>query len=317
MKMHEIITGNIFEDVFHGSPHMFDPDPSNKLGKFKTSQIGTGEGMQAFGHGLYFASSKGVANYYRKTLSDPHWKYQNTRITDLPLNDAMYNHSPERYILSLVTDGVEKVTKINVAKALSNIDAYIKKTQEDIERIKSRMGDTPLANRLTSSDWMQIENLKQFREEIERTNPADFKYVGGYLYHVSIPDDDEYLRWELKITSQPDHIKEILLSIPELQVEIDAQNAKREQMNRDNPARLTHPIIGKLATKVKVVQDLTGQEAYEALSRKFGAPRASQYLLEHGIAGIKYLSGTIVCGGDGGYNYVVFDDSRINIKKRQ
>jgi len=35
--------------VWHGSPHLFD--------KFDISKIGTGEGAQAYGHGLYFAEN--------------------------------------------------------------------------------------------------------------------------------------------------------------------------------------------------------------------------------------------------------------------
>ena len=42
--------------VWHGSPHKFD--------KFDSSKIGTGEGAQAYGHGLYLAESDKVAGEY-------------------------------------------------------------------------------------------------------------------------------------------------------------------------------------------------------------------------------------------------------------
>ena len=48
--------------VYHGSPHKFD--------KFDLSKIGTGEGAQAYGHGLYTAESRGVAEQYKNALSD-------------------------------------------------------------------------------------------------------------------------------------------------------------------------------------------------------------------------------------------------------
>jgi hypothetical protein len=48
--------------AYHGSPHDFD--------RFSMDKIGTGEGGQAFGHGLYFAENEGVARSYRDTLSD-------------------------------------------------------------------------------------------------------------------------------------------------------------------------------------------------------------------------------------------------------
>ena len=47
--------------AYHGSPHEFD--------KFTTEAIGTGEGAQAYGHGLYFAEAEDVARGYRDDLS--------------------------------------------------------------------------------------------------------------------------------------------------------------------------------------------------------------------------------------------------------
>ena len=46
--------------AYHGSPHDFD--------YFDTDAIGTGEGVQAYGHGLYFASNEDVARDYRDRL---------------------------------------------------------------------------------------------------------------------------------------------------------------------------------------------------------------------------------------------------------
>ena len=49
--------------AYHGSPHSFD--------QFSMDKIGTGEGAQAYGHGLYFAENEGVATGYRNQLSSP------------------------------------------------------------------------------------------------------------------------------------------------------------------------------------------------------------------------------------------------------
>ena len=51
-------------DVYHGSPYKFD--------KFDASKIGTGEGAQAYGHGLYFAENPSVAGEYaRMNITGP------------------------------------------------------------------------------------------------------------------------------------------------------------------------------------------------------------------------------------------------------
>jgi hypothetical protein len=47
--------------AWHGTPHTFD--------KFDSSKIGTGEGAQAYGHGLYLAEAPAVAKEYAGALS--------------------------------------------------------------------------------------------------------------------------------------------------------------------------------------------------------------------------------------------------------
>lgn len=60
-------------DVYHGSPYKFE--------KFDASKIGTGEGAQAYGHGIYVAENPEVAQGYREKLTDPNFKY-------VPMNQA-------------------------------------------------------------------------------------------------------------------------------------------------------------------------------------------------------------------------------------
>lgn len=48
-------------EAYHGSPHDFTG--------FDINRIGTGEGAQSYGHGLYFAEREGVARHYRDDLS--------------------------------------------------------------------------------------------------------------------------------------------------------------------------------------------------------------------------------------------------------
>jgi hypothetical protein len=55
--------------AWHGTPHTFK--------KFLMDKIGTGEGSQAYGHGLYFAGNKSVAQNYADNVHDM------TRITEI------------------------------------------------------------------------------------------------------------------------------------------------------------------------------------------------------------------------------------------
>ncbi len=56
-----------FQLAYHGTPH--------KVDKFTLDKIGTGEGAQAYGWGLYFAQDKAVADSYRDALSSQEMKY--------------------------------------------------------------------------------------------------------------------------------------------------------------------------------------------------------------------------------------------------
>ena len=49
--------------AYHGTPH-------NILGKFDISKVGTGEGAQAYGHGMYFAENPAVATEYAEQVKD-------------------------------------------------------------------------------------------------------------------------------------------------------------------------------------------------------------------------------------------------------
>ena len=64
--------------VWHGSPHKFDA--------FDASKIGTGEGAQAYGHGLYLADAQDVAQQYQRNLSG---RVKSANVGgDVPVGDA-------------------------------------------------------------------------------------------------------------------------------------------------------------------------------------------------------------------------------------
>ena len=63
--------------VWHGSPHMFD--------KFDASKIGTGEGAQAYGRGVYVAQEKAVADEYAGKLSTPIIEFGGRQLENLGL----------------------------------------------------------------------------------------------------------------------------------------------------------------------------------------------------------------------------------------
>jgi hypothetical protein len=68
-EQYMVRTGGILPlDVYHGTPHTLPPTPRNPLGEFDASKIGTGEGAQSYGLGIYTAENPAVATGYRDKL---------------------------------------------------------------------------------------------------------------------------------------------------------------------------------------------------------------------------------------------------------
>jgi hypothetical protein len=208
-------------------------------------QIGTGEGAQAYGHGLYFADAEDVAKGYQETLSN-----------------RVDSGFPAR---RLTLDGIEIDPKDEELHALAE---HVKILGKDGAR--EVWGSDPL--------WQKIENA-----EIGQV-------YDGALYRTEIDVTPEsLLDWDAMLDEQPQAVQEALESSDWWDYAAD------DLWSRDsNP---------------------TGRDLVRYLSDD-GPEFGSQQLNDRGIKGIKYLDGDSRAVGDGTSNYVIFDDSLINIAER-
>jgi N12 class adenine-specific DNA methylase len=60
----------VAQPVWHGTPHVWAPEPGFPNGRPRLDMIGTGEGAQAYGWGFYSAQAQGVGAGYQKTLTN-------------------------------------------------------------------------------------------------------------------------------------------------------------------------------------------------------------------------------------------------------
>lgn len=152
--------------AYHGSPHSFD--------RFSTESIGTGEGAQAYGRGLYFAEREATALSYRDALTPRDLDYE---------EDLM--------------------RKYNAAE--SNGD-YAR--MEMLERAMTH--DTPSDFRDLASDTDYDEDYRQLAsdmaDEIESTG-TNF----GSMYEVEIDvEDADLLNWDVPLDEQPQKVQDAL-----------------------------------------------------------------------------------------------------------
>ena len=108
--------------VWHGSPHKFD--------KFDMSKIGTGEGAQAYGYGLYTAESKDIGNGYKDALSkDGDGFLYKIDIPDDSINKFLNFEKPYSEQSEFVKETIKNINKNGAIKSRnfnSWLDEYIK-----------------------------------------------------------------------------------------------------------------------------------------------------------------------------------------------
>ncbi len=154
--------------VYHGSPHKFDA--------FDLSKIGTGEGAQAYGHGLYFAENANVAGQYQKQLAGD--------LFQLP--DGSHFDPTTLEHLNV---------RAGLRKSNGNVDEAISKAKQLIANGSA----APEAAR----DLAKLEQIKA----AGGLSPAK-----GSLYHVDIPDDEiaKMLDWDKPLRQQPESVRKAI-----------------------------------------------------------------------------------------------------------
>ena len=146
--------------VYHGSPHKFD--------KFDSSKIGTGEGAQAYGHGLYLAESDKVAGEYANMFAkSPASPAQLLKLRDAaPKGGAEWSHYDD-----LVKNGQGFLYKVDLP------DEHIAKMLD---------WDKPLSQ--------QPKNVKDALEKLKASNPSGYQklidaQLGGSVMDQAIGRD--------------------------------------------------------------------------------------------------------------------------------
>jgi len=154
--------------AYHGSPFIFD--------QFTLDHIGKGEGAQAYGWGLYFASNKKIAEWYRDTLSE--------EILQRPDGSAF---DPSTSLKNPNLRATFRKTKFD-------IDATIERANQLMQSLDSE----------TQGHQFAKEDAKVLQELKDAGGVTQGK---GRVYTVEIPEDDVMLHWEKPLSEQTDFVK--------------------------------------------------------------------------------------------------------------
>ncbi|MFN3856533.1 MAG: hypothetical protein ACK4RV_02205 [Caulobacter sp.] len=218
-----VADGRTFQQpAYHGSPHIFD--------SFSLDNIGTGEGAQAFGWGLYFAGKKEVAKYYRDVLSG----YRDVRLDGEDVLNVL-ERSPEELgamaaALNAKPMRLDSVTAEEMGRAASSwgwrsFASVLNDLRLDVTNDKQSPAKALglLINRY-SQEAVFADGNGDRREAASAalraayaTALADAGSVTvekpGRLYEVEIPEDGEYLLWDAPYSEQPPKVQAALRAV--------------------------------------------------------------------------------------------------------
>ncbi|NDG14046.1 MAG: hypothetical protein EB124_13040 [Betaproteobacteria bacterium] len=114
--------------AYHGSPHKFK--------KFDASKIGTGEGSQAFGHGLYFAENPEVAKNYAFGLANKQAAKELTKLSKS--SDIVDQAAAARVFYD--DAGIKKfITAKNKNLSKNEIDRIVSSSAEKYQKLQSEI----------------------------------------------------------------------------------------------------------------------------------------------------------------------------------
>jgi hypothetical protein len=163
--------------AYHGTPHTVD--------KFDMSKVGTGEGAQAYGHGLYFAENPQTAGVYRDALSPFEVK---TPTGSIQKNFGTVS-GPEREALSFV----EMAHKNGEANPFSAATNYLK----------------DFGNNMDPSVVPYYKKVADALQNWQAQGATAGK--SGNLYKVDInADPAHYLDWDKPLSEQSQRVQDAI-----------------------------------------------------------------------------------------------------------
>jgi hypothetical protein len=301
--------------LYHGTPGKV-----GDAGEFSTDFINTGEGLQAYGWGLYFAENKKVAEgSYHKRLADfsghvylegKELKRPSDKKHD-PLSKAL------RWILDYVVRGKNREPRIT--GLLTNLEEVLEKFRTGVfseSNVKAweylRVGSQSVHS---WHDWLfqggrSVPEMIKYIQEIYNILfdwfqsgkymmvTYDAPKIRGHTYEVDLKVSDDYFLVEDWLwDKQPQTVKNRLLKAktPVVKAAV-AQWMKRHTWKGEN-------------FLVYLYQQMGGTGS--AFSNRAIAKKESLDLRATGIHGYKFLDGFSRGKAHGTFNYIIIDDKDV------
>jgi len=274
-------------DVYHGTPHTLPPTERNPLGEFDASKIGTGEGAQSFGYGIYTAENPAVAEGYMTTLAgnvNAKGSGYYPKVNGKVVYDDFEDIDIVRKIAAATEPKAGGIMGRGKRQAVSSDEAIAKLIAKN-----KLIADDPIyypEARAKALD--EIQDLQKYLgKKIEPSKPS--------LYKVDLPDEKiaTMLDWDKPMAEQKNLIEKMRKAL--IGEGSPLSNVQQFELN------------DFLSDKVRM-RNLSPQSIVD-----LNNPKIVKRLSEAGIPGIKYFDEGSRAAGKGTRNFVTFPGEEKNM----
>ena len=180
--------GVLAHTAFHGTPHVWLPEPGFPHGRPRLDKIGTGEGAQAYGWGWYSAETKGVGEAYKNMLGRAPGSIERT----------------QDIVLHFLGRGVNEIDAETIMRVVRYV--YAGGALQDAAKTLFQQSAT------LRGQYTKDENALAHLEGLIKT--VMDKVEPGSLYRLEIPDDvlPKLLDWDKPLNQQEPGVRKLLLA---------------------------------------------------------------------------------------------------------
>lgn len=256
------------QEVWHGTPYRGIENEG-----FSLHAIGTGEGAQAYGWGIYFAGDREISEAYRRKLSPVEsvisFPEFDESVTFIETNEGWVSEEDGGVLEGMEAAAADILEHGDIEEVRQNLAEAL---EDDFDRIQVHR----------SSNEYDVDDVQEALDLIDRGG-IKIETRNGQLYSADIPENDVLLDYDSPLSEQPEAVKAAL------------EIAFAEQDKAETFAEMQE-------------EGARGEDFYNALAEDDGPQAASELLLKHGIPGLRYLDGNSRADGEGNHNFVIWNE---------
>ena len=260
--------------AFHGSGVDFN--------EFSLSKIGTGEGVQAYGYGLYFTDAEDIAKFYKTSVAYQNkvqgrniLKYKGKLVDDLD-TEAQSSDPYQRALLK-----VQGQLNYSTGDPAIAIDRSWRILDSEIKN--SKQNDIVLASGVSLSNYI-TKNNNEVMAELLNLDPKLFSAEEGKLFKVNIKAyKEDLINYDAPLLEQ----------------------TKKNQL-----------ILRPYYERYEVNETKDFGDLLEAVYKHLPEDEFSERLSKDGIKGLFYRAGRGRSPDSKATNFVIFDDKIIDVMKK-